>query len=235
MAEIGPTSNFVGNHMTQGAIDMVQALLKIRTGKEKTLDVRPPLQISDQLTEHGDEVCHGEHVLCHQEPCIPSDLEDCSTKSLHIVEWKKISEYQTLILLERPFTEDITSSMTLSTVFDTHFVQVEFSILSKDNVKKYNRRIDLSKPTVSVDMCGCYLGSGTIEEMRASENLANKTLAVQHSDPSTMICILVHTPYVEALAEESPRNSKYLTSPVNASEAQSHLAALKSFIRKTRV
>ena len=30
-AETGPTSNFVGNHMTQGAIDLVQAELKQKT------------------------------------------------------------------------------------------------------------------------------------------------------------------------------------------------------------
>lgn len=230
VAEVGPTSNFVGNHMTQGAIDMVQALLQMRV-KEKIVNVKTPQRI-----EHGD--CNP----CAPSPCIQDSCIAAATsqngaeKSLCIVKWDDISEKETVILLERPYAEDATCSMNLSTMFDTDSVEVQFCITSKTNkiLKRYRRKIEKLPFTIAMDRCGCFLGSGTIEEMRASENIANTSIEIQHSDPSTMICILLYkdTHCTKGFTKEADVRSDNATTSL--SEAQSHLKALKSLIRKSR-
>ena len=57
--EVGPTSNFVGNHMTQGAIDLVQA--ELEKGKKHSRMKKDPLTIEkcafDSVTTNED--CSG--------------------------------------------------------------------------------------------------------------------------------------------------------------------------------
>lgn len=225
VAEVGPTSNFVGNHMTQGAIDMVQALLKMRT-KEETMNVRPPLRIGEGDVVEDTQICSHPGILR------ASSVERNAQKPLVILESSKVSDNETMVLLERPYSEDITCSMSLSTVFDTHSVDVQFCIFSKNGniLKKFQRKIELAPSEVSIQSCECYLSSGTVEEMKTSENVANKTVPIQHSDPSTVICIFIST-------KESHQGIQHILesrASLSSIEAQSHLAALKSMIRKSR-
>lgn len=225
VAEVGPTSNFVGNHMTQGAIDMVQALLKMRT-KEKLMDVRPPLRIDDGSVVECAQICN---TPCNHEA---DSVEKNEHRTLAIVEWSNVSDNETMVLLERPYSEDITCSMSLSTVFDIHSVDVQFCITSKNGnvLKKYQRKVELAPSEVVIQKCQCYVGSGTVEEMKASENVANKTILIQHSDPSTMICIFIFSKGSEQGIHQM-LDSKASPSSI---EVQSHLAALKSKIRRSR-
>lgn len=235
VAEVGPTSNFVGNHMTQGAIDMVQALLQMRV-KEKVVDSKPPQRIeSGGLPDRGPLPCEDSTCMMINDP------QDRSYKSLNIVESREIEVNKTMIILERPYAEDITCSMSLSTTFETRSVDIRFSITAKDGtmIKQYCRKIENVSSNIDVEKCACYLGSGTIEELKASDNIANRTIHVSHSDSSTMICILLHTVLEEgkkSKAKDVNESAVWNDSPALLSDVHGmdHLAALKSFIRKSR-
>lgn len=240
VVEIGPTTNFVGNQMTQGAVDMVEALLQFR---------RKDSEKSHAESEEGPRLLSGPwevKEVAAQAREINSVLplpekvdESCKMyKNLRIVEWKNGVD-KDIVLLERPYAEDVSCSMSLSTSFDQSSVSIDFLITAKKSglmSKRYRREIKDLPYKVDVDRCRCLLGSGTLEELMGSTclDVANKHVPISHSDDSTIICIVIQKDPSETINQENsakPAVAMEMSSSVGQSQ---HLANLKSFIRRTR-
>ena len=238
-AEVGPTSNFVGNHMTQGAIDMVQALLTMKTNPSKDTDTTTS---GPRLLKHG-EVVQGH--ACKDMPSQPLDIvtmgdgllesksnhQDGIYRSLDIVEWDQDDDAVGSIF-QRPYSEDVSVSMSLSTSFTDTKVTVSYLITTKDGttIREYRKEIDPLHSHIDPTKSACHLGGGTIDEMRASPNLLGQSIPVSHSHPSTMICLVLQKsePGCEwkALEQESSLRLPH--------DSRNDLKDLKSFIRSNR-
>ena len=56
------------------------------------------------------------------------------------------------------------------------------------------RLVDVSQDVIiNIEDCGLYLGSGSLEEIKSSSNMLKlgPTCTVSHSDPSTLICLVL--------------------------------------------
>jgi hypothetical protein len=130
VAEVGPTSNFVGNHMTQGAIDMVQALLQVKHSQENDEPSRPVLLLPDNSNNLETQIQTDMIVV----PRAPG--KDCHKKALRVVEWRDNpsgDEDGVVVLLERPYAENVHScTMHLTTSFTTNSVDIEYRMVGKD-------------------------------------------------------------------------------------------------------
>jgi hypothetical protein len=252
--ELGPTSNFVGNAMTMGAVDMVQALLQFRRkGSE----------------DHGvnlQEVSEGPRLLKGQEELEAARAAAASARSalgaldmppvslsgtfatpdtddfkqLRIVEWNEgHGADPTIVLLERPYAEDDSCTMTMTTSFEPAGLSIDYVITRKDKhgthvLKRYRREIKDLTCGLDVDRCRCLLGSGTLDELLASStvDIKNKAVNVSHSDDSTVICLVL---YKNGSSEvvKGPPSSATLDLHLNSAQG-ANLNVLKSFIRRTR-
>lgn len=248
-AEVGPTSNFVGNHMTQGAIDMVQALLNMKTNPAKDRDEKAS---GPRLLKHGEDAPKQPPVRD-----IPSQTLDIVTtndarkttiqikdhqnsvyKSLDIAEWYQ-DEDAVVIIFQRPYSEDVSVSMSLSTTFSETKVTVSYLLTTKDGmkIKEYRKEIDPLHRPIDPSKSACHLGGGTLDEMRASPNLVGQCIPVSHSHPSTMICLVLHKlePSCEwkALEQESSQHTEEFSLRL-PHDPRNNLKDLKSFIRSNR-
>ena len=231
VAEVGPTSNFVGNHMTQGAIDMVQALLQVKHTRHSQENEQPrPLLLSDTSENNSNQEARVQSDIMVVPRAPGKEINrDNSHKTLRVVEWRDNmsgDEDTAVVLLERPYAENVHScTMHLTTSFTATSVNIEYRMVGKDGkiMKKYTYSVD--DCDLVPDQCCCYLGSGTLEEMKASPNLAGADIQVSHSDESTVICLV--------LAGGNQKQLQQLQHGA-VSESDTHLSSLKSFIRRSR-
>jgi hypothetical protein len=232
VVELGPTSNFVGNQMTQGAVDMVQALLQFRRKVPEQSDGTgegPRLLTGDEEVKAAAALAKRAHTAL---PVPPSTADPSADhRQLKIVEWQNMPD-RALVLLERPYAEDVASTMTLSTKFERSKVSIDFVVASKDGtqeLKRYKREIADLAYGLDVDRCRCLMGSGTLEELKASSSVdyANRTVSIGHSDESTVICIVL-----QKSAQDD--DGMHVSPVVVDGQSAGHLDSLRKLIRQRR-
>ena len=251
--ELGPTSNFVGNAMTTGAVDMVQALLQFhRKAPEEISDgkeiERPKLLIGKEDIEKAAAAAAAARREVESVGKVgtvgalrASSDAISDYRTLHIVEWKEEGDC-TIVLLERPYAEDVTWEMTLSVSIESNRVLIDYVMTGKggaEALRRYHREIDGVIDGLDVDRCRCMLGSGTLDELLASTSIdhKNKQIRVPHSDESTVICLLLYRDGSQpsSVARGELEASRAVSSGLIENSAETaNLNALKSFIRRTR-
>jgi hypothetical protein len=234
-AECGPTSNFVGNHMTQGAIDLVQAELKRKPNSY------PQISFAPERISNPDEVLPPrlpapETKSTEKSPC-PGEAQGGCAKQLRQVDWSEDEKYVT-ILLERPFTEDLSTATSLRADLSESSIKVQYHIKKKRHASEelvHLFHVPKLYANIDVENCGLYLGSGSLEEIKSSSNIlkSGPTCTVSHSDPSTLICLV--------LAKTSPgrlwtqlksiKEGSSLKIVERIEQQQPDLDRLKSFVR----
>lgn len=233
-AECGPTSNFVGNHMTQGAIDLVQAELKRKPNSY------PHISFAPERISNPDEVLPARlpapETKSTGKPLCTAETQGGCAKPLRQVDWCEDENYL-ILLLQRPFTEDLSTVTSLRADLSESSIEVQYHIKKKKHESKdleYRFHVPKLHANINTEECGLYLGSGSLEEIQSSTNILKlgPTCTVSHSDPSTLICLV--------LAKISPGKLWKQVKPVenanqNIVERIEHqypdLDGLKSFVR----
>ena len=234
-AECGPTSNFVGNHMTQGAIDLVQAELKRKPNSY------PHISFAPERILNPDEVLPARlpapETKSTEKSQYPGKTHGGCAKQLRQVDWSEDEKYVT-VLLERPFTEELSTATWLRADITESSIKLQYHIKKKRHASEelvYLFHVPKLHANIDAENCGLYLGSGSLEEIKSSSNILKlgPTCTVSHSDPSTLICLV--------LAKSSPGNLwKQLNSVKDESNLkimeriehqQPDLDRLKSFVR----
>lgn len=192
-AECGPTSNFVGNHMTQGAIDLVQAELKRKPNSYPRISFAPerisnpaevlPARLPAPETKSTEKTLHADETQAGW------------AKALRQVDWSE-DENNITILLERPFTEDLSTSTSLRAHLSESSIEVQYYVKKKSHTSEalqYRFYVPKLVDDINIEDCGLYLGSGSLEEIKSSSNMLKlgPTCTVSHSDPSTLICLVL--------------------------------------------
>ena len=246
--ELGPTSNFVGNAMTTGAVDMVQALLQYR---------RKTPEISQKRSEdEGPRLLRGKEeidavavaaasAMAEVGSAGPAKALACSSddnihqRTLRIVEWKDEMD-RTIVLLERPYAEDVSWEMTLAASIEPTGAVIDYVMTGKrgtKELKRYSREIKDLAHGLDVDRCRCLLGSGTLDELLAtsSVDVKNKQICVAHSDESTVICLSLQKDGSEPSGPSELMGGQLGLPVVDGMNSEANLNALKSLIRRTRM
>jgi hypothetical protein len=208
---VGPTTNFVGDAMTTGAVDMVQALLQFRRkvdGEDRGECGGVPPE-GPRLLAGPEEVEAAEararairDAVCYTSSASSAfPARSQQRKELRIVEWKEEDD-RAIVLLERPYAEDVSCAMTLTTSFEQTGASIDFTISAtkgrtETELKRYRRDINGLAYRLDVDRCRCLLGSGTLDELLSSadggaNDVKNRKLRVSHSDQATVICVVLH-------------------------------------------
>ncbi len=240
--ELGPTSNFVGNAMTTGAVDMVQALLQFRRKTPEAVEERDESE-RPRLLSGKEEIDAAATAAARARAELgsagPAEALACLSgatlhhRTLRIVEWKEEAG-RTVVLLERPYAEDVSWEMSLTASIEPTGAVIDYVMTSKGGskvLKRYRRDIKDLAHGLDVDRCRCLLGSGTLDELLASSSVdvKNKQIRVAHCDESTVICLCL-----QRGGCERSEPSGGLGVPVVGGNSEANLNALKSFIRRTR-
>ena len=273
-AECGPTSNFVGNHMTQGAIDLVQAELKMNQTQYQQMGYNPPKLIAvasgdvegnlmlkqgnanmntgNANMNQGKDDDGKEYLAQHKNRKSTSELfnenNDHMVKYLREIEWRQ-DDTQVMILLERPFEEDVTTRMHISSSFTPSSINIAYRIspkryTNKNESKEKTYRYHLQTfSRILAEQSSCHMGGGTLEEIAASADIAGKEVEVSHSDTSTLIYIVLQkaekgTVWKDLRAEGEKQDAMMAGGVEQCAIVQpaqpGDLTALKSLIRRTR-
>ena len=223
--------------MTQGAIDLVQA--ELLCNRLQQLERDRPKRIDADANASS---CEGKEVPDLGIPLagtLSNKQPEGATRRLRMVDWTQDSN-EVKILMERPFVEDVSTRTRLDVEIKDTSLRVLYSIHApkqreKEPTVSYELKMEYLNSSIVPQDSGCYLGSGTIDEITSSVNLACGSCDVKHSDPSTVICLVLRKKEPGVAWQSLEHISQKSSATVVSLGAQGpDLVALRSFIRKTR-